>query len=203
MNQLDDRVRFLFEAHIAETMASIDSLSLLIAQASQNLVNCLLSDGKILVCGNGGSFANALHFSSALLNTFEVERPALPVITLGLDGSLVTAVVGDNHADQIFSRQIQALGQENDILIIIATSENAPNIVHAINSAHEKNMQIIALTGQNNGLLASVLKETDLDLRIMSESMARISETHLFILHCFCDLIEQCLFGQISSSYES
>ena len=203
MKQLDDRVRFLFETHIAEKISLIDSLSLSIAQAGKYLVNCLLNDGKILVCGNGGSAANALHFSTALLNHFEVERPPLPVITLGADAPLLTSIMTETHAEQVFSRQIQAFGQENDILLAISTTGNASNMLHAVNTAHEKGMDVIVLSGRDGGLLVNYLSPKDLELRVPGDSAARIRETHLFILHCFCDLIDQCLFGQLSIDHEN
>ena len=200
MKKLDDRVRFLFETHIAEKIALIDSLSMRVAESAQKLVECLLQDGKILVCGNGGSAANALHFSTALLNHFEVERPPLPVITLGADCTLFTSMMNENNSEQIFSRQINALGQPNDILLVISTSGNANNLLHALNTAHERGMDVIILGGHNGELLSSHLSPKDLELHVPGDNIARIREIHLFILHCFCDLIEQSLFGQLSAN---
>lgn len=184
----------------ADTTALIQTiepvLSPLITQAGCQLVNCLLNDGKILICGNGGSAANCLHFSSALLDQLGVEKPCLPVIALNTDMSTVTAIAISSHFDHIFSRQIQALGQAGDVLIALSTSGNSANILQAVNAARDKGMDIIALTGKNGGFLANQLQVDDIEIRIISEKITQIYQMHLFTLHCFCDFIDQSLFGQ-------
>ena len=135
MTEMEDRVRQLFGQNIETKIAVVDTLSSLISRAGLRLANCLLNDGKILLCGNGGSAANCLHFSAAMLNHFEVERPSLPVIALTTDIASLTSVASDNHFDQIFARQIQALGQEGDVLLVLTTSGNADNILQAVNAA--------------------------------------------------------------------
>lgn len=197
MTQMEDRVRQLFGVSIEAQIAVADVLSAPIAKAGLRLVNCLLNDGKILLCGNGGSAANCLHFSSAMINHFEVERPPLPVITLATDLSSLTSVANDSHYDQIFARQIQALGQEGDVLLVLSTSGNADSILHAVNAANDRGMDTIALSGRDGGVLANHLGPEDIELRVQGDNAARIRETHLFILHCFCDLIDQSLFGQM------
>ena len=151
----------------------------------------------MLVCGNGGSAANGLHFSAAMLNHFEVERPPLPVIALSTDIAVLTAVSNEGHYDQIFARQIQAFGKEGDVLLTLSTTGNSDNILQAVNAANDRGMDTIALSGRDGGVLANHLGPEDIELRIAGDSAARIRETHLFILHCFCDLIDQSLFGQM------
>lgn len=197
MVQLEERVRHLFGLQIETKMAMADALSGSIAKAGQRLVNCLLSDGKILICGNGGSSANCLHFSSALLNHFEVERPPLPVFNLSADPICMSSFANEHHYAQVFARQIQALGQERDVLVLLTTSGNSDSLLQALQAAHERGMDTIALSGRDGGVLANHLGPEDIELRITSDNAARIRELHLFILHCFCDLIDQSLFSQV------
>ena len=197
MTQVEERVRQLFGISIEAKIAVADTLSASIAKAGLRLVNCLLNDGKILLCGSGGSAANCLHFSAAMANHFEVERPALPVIALTADISSLTSIANDGHYDQVFARQIQALGHEGDVLLALSTSGNADSILHAVNAANDRGMDTIALSGRDGGILANHLGPEDIELRVQSDNAARIRETHLFILHCFCDLIDQSLFGQL------
>ncbi len=194
---LDDRVRHLFGLNIEAKIAMADSMSAAIAHAANRLVTCLLSDNKILLCGNGGSAANCLHFSAAMLNHFDVERPPLPVISLTNDMSALTAIANEGHYDQVFARQIQALGHENDVLLALSTSGNSNSILAAVHAANEKGIDTIALSGRDGGVLANHLGPEDIELRAPGDTAARIRETHLFILHCFCDLIDQSLFGQM------
>lgn len=194
---MEDRVRQLFGLSIEAKIAAADALSASIAKAGAQLVNCLLNDGKILLCGSGGSAANCLHFSTAMISHFEVERPALPVIALNFDPGALTSIANDNHYDQVFARQIQALGQEGDILLVLSTSGNANSILLAVNAANDRGMDTIALSGRDGGILANHLGPEDIELRVQADNAAGIRETHLFILHCFCDLIDQSLFGQM------
>ncbi|TAL59203.1 MAG: SIS domain-containing protein [Legionella sp.] len=194
---MEERVRHLFGVNLEIKMAIADALSDTIAKAGQRLVNCLLSDGKILICGNGGSAANCMHFASAMLNHFEVERPPLPVINLCGDATSLGSFANENHYGQVFARQIQALGQEKDVLIILTTSGNSDSMLYALHAANEQGMDTIALGGRDGGVLANHLGPEDIELRVVSDSAARIRELHLFILHCFCDLIDQSLFGQV------
>lgn len=197
MSQSEERVRHLFGNSIETKIAAVDTLSELIAKASVRLVNCLLNDRKILLCGNGGSAATCLYFSSAMLNQFEAERPSLPVISLTADSATLTAIANDSQYEQIFAKQIHALGQEGDVLIAVSSSGNARSILAAINAAHDRGMDTIALSGKDGGTLANHLGPEDIDIRVMSDNSARIREMHVFILHCFCDLIDQSLFGQM------
>ena len=175
----------------------MNSLADLISFASQIMVEALINDKKILICGNGGSAADAQHFSSELLNRFERERPALPAIALTTDTSTLTSIANDYHFDEVFAKQIRALGQKGDILVVYSTSGHSGNIINAAKTAHEKEMTVIALTGKEGGQLAQLLKDPDLEIRVPSPSTARIQEVHLLITHCFCDLIDQQLFGGV------
>ncbi|MFI4918606.1 MAG: SIS domain-containing protein [Legionellales bacterium] len=197
MVNMEDRVRHLFEVNIENKIAVADVLSDTIATAAQRLVNCLLADGRIFICGNGGSGANCMQFTSCMLNHYEVERPSLPVFNLCSDASSLSSFANDNHYGQIFARQIQALGKEQDVLILVTTSGSSDSMLHALQAASERGMDAIALSGRDGGVLANHLGPEDIELRIVSDSAARIRELHLFILHCFCDLIDQSLFSQV------
>ena len=197
MISLDDRVRQLFELTITNQIALVDLIAEPLVMAGQRLVRCLLNDGKIFVCGVGASAANAMHFSSAMLHHFEMDRPPLPVINLVCDVPLLTAGFNEGHSGQIFSRQIQALGQEHDVLILLSTAGHATCMLQTVDSAHDRGMDVIALTGRDGGLLVNHLGPEDIELCVPGDSYARIRETHLFLLHCLCDAIEQSLFGQL------
>lgn len=194
MIDFNERVRTLFAHDIEGKISLVDILSDFIAQSGQRLVDCLLGDGKIFICGQGGSAANCLHFSTAMLHCFEVERPSLPVINLAGNGA-VAAAMADGHSDQIFAQQIQALGQAGDMVIVLSTAGRSKAISQAISAAHDKQVRVIALTGRDGGGLVNQLNAQDIELRVPGESSARIREMHLFILHCFCDVIDLSLFG--------
>ena len=198
LSLMEDRIRQLFGCSIEAKVTAADLVSGAIAKAAQRLVHCLLADKKILICGNGASAANCLHFSSAAINHFEVERPSLPVIALNTDSAIITAVADENGYGDLFAKQIQAIGQENDVLIVLTTTGNTTSILRAVDSANDRGMDTIALNGRDGGILANHLGPEDIEVRISIDNDARIREMHLFVLHCFCDLIDQSLFGQIS-----
>ena len=192
---LQDRINQHFTASIETKQAAADLLGPDISAAAQTLVNALLEGKKILTCGNGGSAGDAQHFSSELLNRFERERPPLPAIALTTDSSTLTSIANDYHYNQVFAKQLRALGQPGDILVTYSTSGNSESIIQAINTAHDKKITTIALTGKDGGAVANLLFENDIEIRVPSSSTARIQETHLLITHCFCDLIDHQLFG--------
>lgn len=199
MINMAERVRHLFGLSIEAKISMADTMSDVIAQAADRLVNCLLADGRILICGDGPSRANCMHFSAAMFNQFDVERPPLPVISLATDGMVLSAQASDGGHGQVFARQIQALGREKDLLLALTTSGNSDNVLHAVNAAHEQGMDTIALCGRDGGVLANHLGPEDIELRVSGDSASRIREAHLFILHCFCDLIDLSLFGQVAA----
>ncbi len=166
-----------------------------IALAGQVMTQGLLSGGKILTCGNGGSAGEAQLFSSKMLNRFQMERPGLPAIALSTDTSILTSIANDYSYDQIFSRQIAALGQPEDILLLITTSGNSGNLVSAVDTAHDRQIKIIALTGQSGGEVSTRLQQNDVEVRVASDSPIRIQETHLLIIHCLGDLVDAQLMG--------
>lgn len=195
MKTIEDNVQQQFGLHIEAMVAAADGLSEVISKASQRLVDSLLNDGKILVGGNGASFANALHFSNALLNRYDVERPSLPAIHLTGHIGLAAGGAHDTSSDQALSRQILALGQSEDILVLLTTDGQGSSLIHALDAAHERGMIVVALTGQDGGVLVSHLSPNDVEIRVQLYHPARIREIHLFILHCFCQVIEYALFG--------
>ena len=189
------RIENIFNTSIKVKADTFDAIAPKILMAGELLVQSLLAEGKIMACGNGGSAADAQHFSSELVNRFEAERPALPAIALTTDSSAITSIANDYHFNDIFSRQIQALGREADTLLAISTSGQSQSIVQAIDAAHEHGMKVIALTGKDGGLVAQALVDDDIELRVPAEQTARIQETHITIIHVLCDLIDHQLFG--------
>lgn len=184
-----------FLKNINTTQRTLDKAQNSIALAGELMTQGLLCGGKILTCGNGGSAGEAQLFSSKMLNRFQMERPGLPAIALSTDTSILTSIANDYSYDQIFSRQIAALGQAEDILLLITTSGNSGNLVCAIDTAHERHMKIIALTGQNGGEVSSRMHHDDIEVRVDSDSPIRIQETHLLIIHCLGDLVDAQLIG--------
>ncbi len=166
-----------------------------IAQGADAMVQCLLGNGKILACGNGGSAADAQHFAAELLNRFEMERPGLAAIALTTDSSTMTSIANDYSFEQIFSKQVRALGRSGDVLLGISTSGNSPNVIEAIHAAHEREMRVVALTGKKGGKIAQLLADKDVHICVKSDITARIQEVHLLTLHCLCDAIDCSLLG--------
>jgi D-sedoheptulose 7-phosphate isomerase len=185
-----------FEESIQVKTEAVNKLAPLISEAAGLIAASLLEEHKILSCGNGGSAADAQHFSSEMLNRFEMERPGLPAIALTTDSSTLTSIANDYQFADIFSKQIRALGQPGDILLAFSTSGESHNIVHAIDAAHDRNMKVIALTGREGGQVADLMQDQDIEIRIPSWSTARIQEVHLMVIHCICDLVDRQLLGK-------
>ncbi|MCG7992618.1 MAG: phosphoheptose isomerase [Candidatus Thiodiazotropha lotti] len=190
-----ERIQKLFNQSIQIKIEALPLLTQPIADAARLVFDRLLEGNKILSCGNGGSAGDAQHFSSEMLNRYERERPGLPAIALTTDSSTVTSISNDYDFSLIFSRQIEALGQPNDLLLAISTSGNSSNVNHAVQSAHEREMAVVALTGKDGGELAKLLAPGDVEIRVPSSVTARIQEVHLLIIHCLCDLVDQQLLG--------
>ncbi|MBN9288467.1 MAG: phosphoheptose isomerase [Gammaproteobacteria bacterium 39-13] len=185
-----DRIRQLFNDSIDTKLAALDTLPPDIVRAAECMVEALKGQRKILSCGNGGSAADAQHFSSELLNRFEKERMSLAAMALTTDSSTLTSIANDYSYHDIFSKQIKGLGQEGDVLLVISTSGKSQNIINAVYAAHSKGMKVIALTGKDGGDLARILRDDDIELRVPGQSTARIQEVHLLLIHCLCDYID-------------
>ncbi len=191
---MDERVRQHFEESIATKKGAI-GLAPAIAAAAATMTRCLLEDGKILSCGNGGSAADAQHFSSELLNRFELERPGLPAVALTTDSSTLTSIANDYAFIEVFAKQVRALGHPEDVLLAISTSGNSENVARAIHAAHERGLRVVALTGRDGGAIAGTLADGDIEIRVPAERTCRIQEVHLLVIHCLCDLIDAELLG--------
>ncbi len=161
-----------------------------IERASNVLISALLMGRKVLTCGNGGSAGDAQHFASELVNRFEIERVALPALSLVPDSSVVTAIANDYSYDVLFSRQIDALGQNGDVLVVFSTSGNSRNVLHAIEAAHKRNMLVIAMTGKDGGQVAIKLGRFDVEVRAPAVNTARIQEIHLLVIHTISKIID-------------
>lgn len=192
---LINRVSQHFEQSVQVKQASIELMSAPIVGAIEVMTRCLLNEGKILACGNGGSAADAQHFAAEMVGRFEMERQELAAVALTTDTSILTAVANDYSYRQIFSRQVRALGRAGDILLAISTSGNSENVIEAIHAAHEVGMIVIALTGHGGGKINKLLKGEDVELCVPADRTARIQEVHLLVIHCLCDGIDALLIG--------
>jgi len=184
-----------FIASIETKQHAAELLIPAIERAGERMVATLLEGGKILACGNGGSAGDSQHFSSELLNRFERERPSLPAIALTTDSSTITSIANDYSYNEVFSKQVRALGQAGDVLLAISTSGNSANVLDAIAAAHDREMYVVSLTGRDGGSIASLLLPEDVEIRVPSKITARIQEVHLLVIHCLCDFIDNQLFG--------
>src|SRR5437764_6500077 len=161
-----------------------------IFEAAGLIIMCLRAGGKVLFFGNGGSAADAQHLAAEFVGRFVRERAGLPAIALTTDSSILTAVGNDYGFDQIFARQVQALGRPNDVAIAISTSGNSPNIIEGVKAARKGYLKTIGLSGKDGGVLAA---EADVVITIASTSTARIQECHITIGHLLCELTEEAL----------
>ncbi|MDR2925606.1 MAG: phosphoheptose isomerase [Azoarcus sp.] len=192
---LIDRISRQFEDSARAKLAAVEWLAAPVAEAVEAMTGCLLGNGKILACGNGGSAADAQHFAAELVNRFEIERPPLAAVALTTDTSVLTSIGNDYEFVQIFSKQVRALGQAGDVLLAISSSGNSPNVIAAIAAAHEREMRVVALTGKGGGKIAELLAQNDVHVCVPGDSTARIQEIHLLVLHCLCDGIDCLLLG--------
>ncbi len=192
---MQERITRHFSDSIDAKIRAAEALTPMIDQAAELMTQTLLHEGKILTCGNGGSAGNAQHFSSELLNRFERERPSLPALALTTDTSTLTSIADDYSYNEVFSKQIRALGQPDDILLLISATGQSPSIIQAIQAAHDRDMMVIAMTGKDGGNVARLMQPEDIELRVPSNIPARVHEVHLLLIHCLCDLIDEHLFG--------
>ena len=179
-----------------EAIESARGLAPKVIAAAEVMINCLQQGGKLLICGNGGSAADSLHFSSELLNKFDMARRPLPGISLTADTSTLTSIGNDENFDLVFSKQVEALGRTGDVLVPITTSGNSANLLKAVEAALNIGMHIVTLNGRDGGKLSRLLDDRCIDIVVPQEKTARIQELHAIIIHGFCQLIDQQLFGE-------
>ena len=190
------RIRAIFRESAELKQRSGEQLAPEIAEAARRISEALLSGNKILACGNGGSAADAQHFVGELVNRFEIERPPLPAIALGTNPVAVTATANDYSFEEVYAKEIQALGNAGDLLLMISTSGQSANIIRAAEAAQERGLQVLVLTGADGGELADMARPgEDLVLKVDSRTTARIQEVHILMLHTLCTLVDQELFG--------
>jgi D-sedoheptulose 7-phosphate isomerase len=196
MEQLASRVA----AHFAESanlkLAAAQALADPVARAGSLLAAALKSGGKALACGNGGSAADAQHFAAELVNRFEIERPPLAAIALSTDTSTLTSIANDYAYEQVFAKQVRAIGRRGDVLLAISTSGNSANVALAVGVAQELGIRVVALTGNGGGKMAAMMQPGDVHICVPHKKTARIQEVHLLVLHCLCDGIDFQLFGK-------
>lgn len=193
MTTLTQRVAEHFNESIQTKQQAAQVLAQPTAQAAELLFNTLANDGKFLICGNGGSAADAQHFAAEMTGRFEKERMELAAIALTTDTSALTAIGNDYGFDHIFSKQVRALGRTGDVLVGISTSGNSGNVIEAIKAAHQNGMKVIALTGRDGGKIAQMLQEGDVLLNVPYPRTARIQEVHILLIHAMCDCIDTML----------
>ncbi|MDX2456066.1 MAG: phosphoheptose isomerase [Gammaproteobacteria bacterium] len=190
------RVKQRFTDSIQTKQQSLEPLAPVIARAAGHLTQTLDQGSKILSCGNGGSAGDAQHFSSEMLNRFEMERPGLPAVALTTDSSTLTSIANDYDYNKVFSKQVLALGNAGDVLLAISTSGNSGNVVSAVEAAQTRDMGVVALSGRDGGKLKGLLSGSDVEICVPVNSTARIQEVHLLTIHCLCDLIDQHIASQ-------
>lgn len=191
-----EHIKANFTESIQTKIAASETLPQVIAEAGQMMVEALIAGNKILSCGNGGSAGDAQHFSSELLNRYERDRPSLPAMALTTDSSTITSIANDYSYDEVFSKQVRALGQAGDILLAISTSGNSRNVIKAMEAALSRDMTIVALTGKDGGEMAGLLSSNDVEIRVPSSRTARIQEVHLLVIHNLCEVIDNTLFPE-------
>jgi len=189
------RIRAHFAASAQLKIDSGPELAPAIARAAEVMTTCLFADGRILACGNGGSAADAQHFAAEMVGRFERERPELPAIALTVDSSILTAIANDYAFDQVFAKQVRAIGRKGDVLLAFSTSGNSANVIAAIDAAREREMHVVALTGRGGGRIGELLGEGDVHVCVPHERTAYVQEVHLAVLHCLCDAIDCTLLG--------
>ena len=175
---------------------SAQTLGKPVEAAVQALLACVTSGGKVLACGHGASATLAQHFATLFVGRFERERPELAALALNADGAVLTAIVRGDEAAQVFARQVRALGQAGDVLLVISIAGQEASLLRAIDAAHERDMTVLALTGQGGGPVGQALRETDVQVCVPHERMARIHEVQTLVLHCLCDGVDTQLLGE-------
>jgi D-sedoheptulose 7-phosphate isomerase len=184
-----------FQATIESIALSVDTLAEPVGRASELMVGALLRDHKIIACGNGVDATLAQLFACHLISRFEHERPALPALALTSDGACITAIAHTGGLNDIYSRQLRALGQPGDVLLCISSAGETNNLLRAVQAAHERDMAVVVLSNATDGEMGTLLQPEDIEIRIDSLRRPRVVELHTMTIHCLCELIEQSLFG--------
>lgn len=192
---LEQRIQQQFFDSADLKYAAADTLTRPITDAVNAILGCITSGGKVLACGNGGSAGHAQHFAAQFIGRFERERPSLAAIALSADTALLTSMGGDATFDQVYAKQIQAIGHPGDVLLAICPDGRATSVLAAIEAAHDKEMAVIALTGLDSGVIGRSLTETDVAIGVPHQRIARIQEVHLLVIHCLCDAVDLQLLG--------
>jgi D-sedoheptulose 7-phosphate isomerase len=199
MGQMEAALQSRVAAQFAESadlkLSASQPLSAPIVRAGVLLADALRKGGKVLACGNGGSASDSQHFAAELINRFEMERAPLAALALTTDTSNLTSIANDYAYEQVFAKQLKALGRRGDVLLALTTSGNSANVLEAIRTAHDLGVQVIGLTGNGGGKLAALLGADDVHICVPHKRTARIQEVHLLVLHCLCDAIDYQLFG--------
>lgn len=193
---IDSRITQHFKDSAELKLNCMDQLRPHIAAASHAMAGAMRSGNKILACGNGGSAADSQHFAAEFLNRLEMERGELAAMSLTTDTSTLTSIANDYSYEEIFSKQVRALGKPNDILFAITTSGNSKNVLKAIEVAHTKNIKIVAMSGRDGGKLNGLLKLDDIHICVPHDRTLRIQEVHILVIHCLCDAVDNILFGE-------
>ncbi|HVB49759.1 MAG TPA: phosphoheptose isomerase [Burkholderiales bacterium] len=193
--ELAARVAEQFSASARLKLAAAQPLAAPIARAAALMAAALRAGGKILACGNGGSAADAQHFAAELVNRFMIERAPLAGLALTTDSSTLTSIANDYSYEEVFAKQVRALGRAGDVLLAISTSGNSANVVAAMRAAREQGLRSVALTGRGGGRMAAQLGREDVHVCVPDADTARTQEVHLLVLHCLCDGIDYQLYG--------
>ena len=190
-----DKIKDIYTESIQTQISSSSLLTAKIAEATQHIVNCLLKGNKIIVCGHGRSYANAQFLVANLLNRYELERPSFPSVLLSLDSAVGSAIISESSSNILYQRQFNAIAQQGDSLVIFSLSGNEETMLNLLQCALNKDVQIIALTGENNGHIQGFLTENDLEISVPASKESRILENHLLIINTLCELIDYSLFS--------
>ena len=193
---LANRIQQQFKDSAQTKLDALAAMAAPIEAATRRMVTSLQAGGKVMACGNGGSAADSQHFAAELLNRFERERPPLAAIALTTDTSTLTSIANDYRYEDVFAKQVQALGRSGDVLLAISTSGNSPNVIEAIHAARARGVTVVALTGRKGGKMAALLGSDDIHLCVPTERTARIQEVHLLTIHCLCDGIDALILGE-------
>lgn len=193
---LADRIQQHFQDSAQTKLAAMAAMTAPIEAATRRMVASLQAGGKVMACGNGGSAADSQHFAAELVNRFEKERPPLAAIALTTDSSTLTSIANDYRYEDVFAKQLQALGRAGDVLLAISTSGNSPNVIAAIHAARDLGVAVVALTGNGGGKIAALLGADDIHLCVPAGRTARIQEVHLLTIHCLCDGMDALILGE-------